>query len=198
MAATSAVAFVAVGDTLTIRSLELVNFRSFAGARLDLDDRLTVLVADNGGGKTAALDGLSIALAASLPGVRGRRRKDAPPQRGLDIAPSDAHTSEVLPPYAFAAFPVQLVCEADIRGERLTWTTALNGADSPPAADTPANVVRLAGPAALKERPPVDLPVVAYYGTARATGSLSSLKIPNLGRIERGLGYRNALSPDAN
>jgi predicted ATP-binding protein involved in virulence len=47
---------------LTINRIKLNNFRSFVELEVDLDPRLTVLVANNGQGKTAVLEALAIAL----------------------------------------------------------------------------------------------------------------------------------------
>lgn len=47
---------------LRVDRLHLQNFRGFADATIDLYPGLTLLVANNGGGKTATLDALSIVL----------------------------------------------------------------------------------------------------------------------------------------
>ncbi len=44
---------------LSIKKLVLHNFRQFETIKLDFDDKLTVLIAENGGGKTTILDGLA-------------------------------------------------------------------------------------------------------------------------------------------
>lgn len=49
-----------------LRSITLKNFRCFTTLSLDLHPRLTVLVAENGGGKTAILDGIAIGLSPML------------------------------------------------------------------------------------------------------------------------------------
>lgn len=49
-----------------LKQVILRNFRCFADFKLDLHPRLTVLVAENGGGKTATLDGIAIGLSSVL------------------------------------------------------------------------------------------------------------------------------------
>ena len=44
---------------LSIKKLSLHNFRQFESIELDFDEQLTVLIAENGGGKTTILDSLS-------------------------------------------------------------------------------------------------------------------------------------------
>ena len=49
-----------------LKNVTLRNFRCFENFNLDLHPRLTVLVAENGGGKTSILDGISIGLSSVL------------------------------------------------------------------------------------------------------------------------------------
>ena len=49
-----------------LRKITLNNFRCFKNLELRLHPRLTVLVADNGGGKTALLDGIAVGLSPCL------------------------------------------------------------------------------------------------------------------------------------
>ncbi len=49
-----------------LKKVTLNNFRCFENLTLDLHPRLTVLVAENGGGKTAVLDGIAIGLSSVL------------------------------------------------------------------------------------------------------------------------------------
>lgn len=48
--------------TLKLTSLELTNFRRFATLHVDFHPNLTVLIAPNGGGKTAVLDAIALVL----------------------------------------------------------------------------------------------------------------------------------------
>ena len=49
-----------------LKSITLENFRCFDELHLELHPRLTVLVADNGGGKTSVLDAVAVGLSAVL------------------------------------------------------------------------------------------------------------------------------------
>lgn len=187
-----------VAETLSIQRIDLTNFRSFANAVLELDDRVTVLVADNGGGKTAALDALSIAVAALIPAVRGRRAKGARPQRGLDLLASDARSSEAMPPYRHSSFPVVIRGVAAVCEEETEWHVLLDGPDQPQLNEVPSAATSLTSARRLAELPPVDLPVVAHYGTARSTSGVHATKMPSLGRVNRSFGYKNGLASSAN
>lgn len=59
---------------MIIKSISLDNFRSKSKLQLELGRRLTILIGENGSGKTSVLDGLAIGLGAILtylPGVSG-------------------------------------------------------------------------------------------------------------------------------
>jgi predicted ATP-binding protein involved in virulence len=59
---------------MIIKSIKLENFRSQAQVQIELGRRVTILIGENGSGKTSFLDGLAIGLGAILtylPGVSG-------------------------------------------------------------------------------------------------------------------------------
>lgn len=59
---------------MKIKKLTLNNFRSFENLSLDAGNKLTLLIGENGKGKTTILDGISVSLGAILtilPGVNG-------------------------------------------------------------------------------------------------------------------------------
>src|SRR5690554_4634023 len=67
------------GREMKIKTLHLTNFRRFSDFKIDLDPKLSVLVARNGAGKTSILDALSIALGpflTRLPKITGLNPKE--------------------------------------------------------------------------------------------------------------------------
>lgn len=64
---------------MKIKTIELTNFRCFKSLKLNFNEQLTVLVANNGFGKTAILDALAIGLGgflSQLPNIPSRNFKD--------------------------------------------------------------------------------------------------------------------------
>ncbi len=64
---------------MKIKNLELTNFRCFESLTVNFHEQLTVLVANNGFGKTAILDALAIGLGVFvswMPNIPGRKPKD--------------------------------------------------------------------------------------------------------------------------
>ncbi|MDR1488067.1 MAG: ATP-binding protein, partial [Deltaproteobacteria bacterium] len=55
---------------MKIESLHIDDYRCLSDFRIDFDERLTVLVGENGSGKTAILDALALFLAGFSGNVR--------------------------------------------------------------------------------------------------------------------------------
>ncbi|MBX3408157.1 MAG: AAA family ATPase [Phycisphaeraceae bacterium] len=104
--------------TLQARSLKLTNFRCFREATLDLHPRLTVIVADNGMGKTALLDAIAVGMAEYVDPLLGVRTS-----RGL--LPSDVRTAKN------GGGPAQLSMTAEVDGQNASWSLTRKSATSP-------------------------------------------------------------------
>lgn len=151
---------------LRVNRLRLQNFRCFADCAIELHPDLTVLVAENGQGKTAILDGVSIALGLFVDTIGGTRqfhgfdRTDIRLTRG-----GDGHMT--------TALPTQFEAEGNVGGQVLHWSRALTGSglrartSSKDAEELrrAAEVLRARTTAA--EGEPFNLPLVAFYGTGR-------------------------------
>lgn len=64
---------------MKLTKLHLKNFRCFDSLTLDFGKRLTVIIADNGAGKTALLDAIAIGFGrylTKIPGLKGRASKE--------------------------------------------------------------------------------------------------------------------------
>ncbi|MGE0395978.1 MAG: AAA family ATPase [Kofleriaceae bacterium] len=157
--------------TLRLDRLALRNFRCFAECTVDLHPTLTVLVADNGRGKTAVLDAIGIALGLFVETIvsdgqtHGFERSDVRLARNTDGAMAPV-------------LPVVLTASGSADGARLSWSRAVNslGKKRVRTANREAKTLREAA-ARLRERltgfaegqreQPPPLPLVAFYGTGR-------------------------------
>lgn len=71
---------------MRLKKVILKNFRCFESLELDLHPRLTVLVGENGSGKTAILDGIAFGLAPILSHFSSaNQRLSAPPKKDTDL-----------------------------------------------------------------------------------------------------------------
>lgn len=154
--------------TLRIDSLALENFRCFANCSINFHPELTVLVAENGHGKTALLDATGLALDAFVaPMVSGRN--------GGGFAITDIR-QEYVDKTMLPKFPTSFSAVGYCGGALLEWSRSIGAARN--QVRTSYKAARKLKEAALHLRdtadaaksssaPPVTLPLVALYGTAR-------------------------------
>lgn len=175
---------------MKLKRLHLKNFRCFEDLVIQFDDRLTVIIAENGAGKTAVLDAIAIGfgrLLTKLPGVVGRLAKDTDVrvQKGEKKAP-------------FLA----LAWEAETyEGQALAWsggrrrdaavkTQTVRDSLKPELLELVARGSKELDDYALRlieadvEDRPYFLPVIAYYGTDRAIRD----------EVQRRRGFKKAFS----
>lgn len=149
-----------------LNHIGIQNFRCFGQLTLTLEPGLTVLVAENGGGKTAALDAIALGLS---PFVQAMLRLKAPTPfspNDVRLALSPKHTME-------AVTPVHLSFEGSWQNQPLAWTMTYPATSrrqrAPELAELTTKLSQTnqrwvaAGPHAAG---PV-FPLLAYYGTGR-------------------------------
>lgn len=159
---------------MKLERIHLYNFRCFEDLTVDFGKRLTVIIADNGAGKTALLDAIAIGFGrylTKLPGISGRATKDT----DLRVAAGERRESFMM-----------LSWEARTRDDKLIAWTGGRKRDSAVSAAKIKNqlseeqLARLSR--GLKEiddftlslvqsetdQQAYFLPVIAYYGTNRA------------------------------
>jgi predicted ATP-binding protein involved in virulence len=151
---------------IRLLNLQLSNFRCFAEASVPFNDKITVLVADNGHGKTAVSDAIAIVLAQFIDELTKVKQSSG-------IAESDVRRAS--DHSAVPITPTKLVATVDAGGTSLTWTTERKRIDQTPR-QSPKNVAGLLSflnnirdPNLLEKSllPDQMLPVVAYYRSNR-------------------------------
>lgn len=150
-----------------LKSLHLRNYRRFEDLSIDFHQNLTVLVAENGGGKTAVLDAIAVAIRYLVDelrslGTHGFVRSDV----RLARAPNGAMVPVT---------PTSLDAVAIIDGHQTSWhreLASLDGRTSYAQAEQLGERGRslrraLQDYADRKRQEPPTLPLIAYYGTGR-------------------------------
>lgn len=185
-------------DDLTERpplfALHRVDFRNFRGVARDsieFGDRTTVLVGDNGLGKTCWLEGIAAAVGALLPGMGAG---PAPVLSESDVRQSVRILGGV--PDHQHQLPMIISVQGSVQGHAITWSRRIDALPGETAAndDDALQVVARQIGAEVREHALRPLPVLAYYGTQRLwpPDLRADLEQRNVGnRLD---GYRDCLA----
>lgn len=175
-------------------SLRLSNFRCFAQYELRLAPQLTLLIGNNGAGKTALLDALSIAAGSFLLGVQGQRSRPIGRDdiRRVDFTVGQTPTREFSGPVVVAATGL-------VNGsESIDWSRELASENSRTTRKSAASIQSAARGLAERVRKgdrSVTLPVIAYYGTGRLWRRLRASEKKIRTPESRLKGYADCLNP---
>lgn len=157
-----------VQNDLRLENIKLENFRCFSFCDLQLHEKLTVLVAENGRGKTALLDAIGVALGAVVEAV------SSVPSMRLVLSDTrmtwDEEKKEMKP-----HLPTGFTAQGVIAGEPVTWKSVSNRYSKNSRTSTKDLKVlkRAAGQYKGQSLDAVKaLPLVAFYGTGRLWSQL--------------------------
>lgn len=152
-----------------IKTLELKNYRCFQELALSFHHQLTVFVAPNGGGKTAVLDGVAVALRLFVDTIEGRTNSKGFSARDIRLVLNPDSKMEPLTPVRFEA-------TAKFLGQEISWarerhSEAASRTTTVEASDLKREAEELAGKnqiwAQSKGTQAPLFPLVSYYGTGR-------------------------------
>jgi predicted ATP-binding protein involved in virulence len=186
---------------LRLDRLYLRNFRCFSECMVELHPQLTVLVAENGCGKSAILNAIGIAFGLFIDTVSDTRKN-------ADLAGTDVR---LIPEEFFGAMtptpPTEFHADGFVAGQSVHWSQALKGI-SPSHRPTTADAEELRQ-IAQQIREHVEqtltdgtgdrpiLPLVSFYGTDRHWSKLSATngnRVAEQRRSGRMSGYSGCLS----
>jgi predicted ATP-binding protein involved in virulence len=150
--------------------MSLQNFRCFADCTIDLHPDLTVLVAENGQGKTAILDAMAVSLGLFVDTLAGTRQFHGFHETDVRLVSGTDHAMN-------PALPTGVVADGNITHQVVHWSRTQRS--SGPRARTStkdaeslrksANAIRnnLEDGQAAETREPLILPLLAFYRTDR-------------------------------
>ncbi len=182
---------------MKIKKLHLENFRCFKDETIKLSENLTVLVGNNGSGKTTILDAVSIALGGLLSGFDGVKSREIITDEVRLEHYTRGSVIDSQPQY-----PLRITCEALIENKSFTWTRALNKEGGRTTRNEAQVVIKYAEKVQKEVRQGNDkiiLPVISYYGTGRLWVQKKQKTEEALARLQsRFLGYTDCLDPASN
>jgi predicted ATP-binding protein involved in virulence len=179
---------------MRIERLKLKNFRCYDALDIDFDPKLTVIVGENGKGKTAIFDALAIALEPYLRsfGTCGRQLSPKDVRRVPTYKRDRRHIDGMI-----CHYPAEITLEGEAYGKRLSCKRSLLEGDV--AVDDCEELCaygrRLARAAA--DNTTELLPVLAYYGTQRIWVDSHLLTHFDKPLTQRSVGYEECLEPSS-
>ncbi|MCA9537801.1 MAG: AAA family ATPase [Myxococcales bacterium] len=176
-----------------IDRLRLTNFRAFADFELELDRQLTVLAGVNGAGKSSVLDGLAVAMGAWLDVFDKASSRPIRLPEVRVVGGGGAH------PNFERQYPVCVEASGESGAAGLWWARAKNSDHGTTTRADAAQIIDLAKAHQrdVKAGAPIDLPLLASYGTGRLWSPVSATKLKASTRTSRAEGYKGALAPTA-
>lgn len=177
---------------MRINELKLQNFKCFDDREFELAFPYTLIIGDNGKGKTAILDAIAVVISALLSNFQepGSSRPLEPDDVRLErYQQGEASTLE-------PQYPASLTCEGIFEEQELTWTQSWSDTESKPKTDKTIEKLSQKLHQTSKSRDGI-LPLVAYYATDRLWIPKQK-KEHNISLESRSKGYVSCLHPDSN
>ena len=182
-----------------VSKIRMQNFRCYTDFTMHFSPGVTVIVAENGKGKTAILDGLAINMApylAAFPGIKGRSFQPNDVRMVMDV-PSDKEELQI----RRMKYLLPVVLETEVKaddGKAYSWKRELKtvkGKTSSVSAKFVSDYgKRIADALNQPGDQDIILPVIGYYGTSRMWNDSSLLKRKNVD-LSRSSGYTECLEP---
>jgi predicted ATP-binding protein involved in virulence len=176
-----------------LKQIELRNYRCFEQLTVALDQRLTVLIARNGAGKSSVLDAIAAAFGTFVGSFHTGRRGgiDNDDVRLVQTNP-DLNEME-------AQYPAAILAIGEVDGQSIEWARWLNTPKS-------GTTIKEAGPLTsigkrmqkrVTDKEPALLPLIAYYGTGRLWNQKKKTekKVFESEFYSRTAGYQDCLDP---
>ena len=179
-----------------LKSLVLHNFRCFSNLEVSFKNRLTVLVGNNGSGKSTVLEAAAIAAGTLTSAMDGLTN--------YGIKKSDAHYKyfdlgsnvDVQP-----QFPVEITASGMPDGKEISWTRNLNTANSRGGFASAKELTAISHSYQERMRngdKELKLPIISYYGTGRLWNQHKEKKNDIFEKNNRSNGYIDSLDGAAN
>ena len=171
-----------------LKKIEIENFKGHTNCELKLKPGFNLLIGDNGMGKTAVLEAISVALGGFIAGIDDvsskHFTKDEVRISAMTMGDGSFHRQYET--------PVRVTCIADIEGKEYRWTRQKNSVRASRSTIEPSTIKKLAHK--LSHDPEAVLPILSYQSAAR-TWMQKKESSENIFRTDfnRTVGYINCL-----
>ena len=180
---------------MRIHELNLHNFRNFSDETFRFSENFTLLIGDNGTGKTAILDALAVGAGALSLGIKAVDARY--------IRPDEARTVSYQLGQLInreAQYPVSVTCSGVLDGLDIKWSRSVNGEHGRTTRQNARQIAKVAKhlQRQVSSGTEVVLPVVAYYPTGRLWLQKNDSNLDTLSPGSRTQGYTGSLDRASN
>ena len=176
------------------KRLKLKNFRCYDELDIDFDPELTVIVGENGKGKTAIFDAIAIALEPYLRAFDIKGRELLPKDvRRLPVYNEQTQHIESME----SRYPTEVTLEGEAFGKPLACTRRLLEDNVPEDDDAELRAIGKTFQQQCEANEQTLLPALSYYGTQRIWVDSSLLQNFERSLTERTVGYEECLEPSS-
>ena len=183
-----------------VSKIRMQNFRCYTDFTMQFSPKVTVIVAENGKGKTAILDGLAITMApylAAFPGIKARNFQPNDVRMVVDVPQTQKDELQI----KRMKYLLPVVLETEVKaddGKAYSWKRELKSVKGKTSSVSAKLVSDYGKRIADELNQPGDqdiiLPVLGYYGTSRMWNDSSLLKRKKVD-LSRSSGYVECLEP---
>ena len=183
-----------------VSKIRMQNFRCYTDFTMQFSPKVTVIVAENGRGKTAILDGLAITMApylAAFPGIKARNFQPNDVRMVVDVPQTQKDELQI----KRMKYLLPVVLETEVKaddGKAYSWKRELKSVKGKTSSASAKFVSDYGKRIADELNQPGDqdiiLPVLGYYGTSRMWNDSSLLKRKKVD-LSRSSGYVECLEP---
>lgn len=155
---------------MKINKLHIKNFRGYADLEVDFQPHFNLIIGDNGSGKTALLQALTVAMSSFFLGIRNVYSK------GINKNDVRIETFEYSEEFQL---PVEVFSIGNINNNTLSWKRSLNGLGKSRTINREAKQIQDYArhlQKAISSGENVNLPLLAYYATGRLFDEAKDMK----------------------
>ncbi len=176
--------------------LRLKNYRCFEAQTFELDPRFSLLIGDNGDGKSAILEALAVALRAFFLGIPGVASQGIPREATRRITYDFEGLISLQP-----QLPVEVEAKGLIQGNPVTWMRTIQNVNTTSAESRALMKIAKGLADEVQAGAARSLPVFVWYATGRLWRLMHRRSSPKHGPQKLGSrldGYRDCLDPQSN
>jgi predicted ATP-binding protein involved in virulence len=182
---------------MNIKHIKIQNFRGYENFELELDSKFNLFIGDNGSGKTAILEALTVAIGSFFLGIRGVNSRSIY-KKDIRIAAFEYHEEY--------QFPVIVEATGILNQENVSWKRSLEGDKNRTTTKYTKELKEFSSriDGMIRSGENINLPLLAYYATgrlfnvARDTEELNTEKKEKVQIASRFRAYNTSLQAQSN